>query len=186
MTSVTSTSPPYPQKAHNFNYTECINKHLTIENRDQYVGKIWCVNIVGRDGTVKGYYCDYDSPTRYITCICYIEDIREHPTKTNMTQIILTNIRVVAADYMSRLYTLTHGKGIYSHEEIILLDISRHNRTIDLRSFTIPTKYTIDHYNGNWYEWEPTFYPVPSELSTENLRIRHEQMLTSLDDKVTI
>ena len=34
MTSVTSTSPPYPQKAHNFNYTECINKHLTIENRD--------------------------------------------------------------------------------------------------------------------------------------------------------
>jgi hypothetical protein len=174
----TTIYPPYPQVAKCTNFGQLLNKHLTVENRDEFIGKLVCMIIIGREET--GYYTGPWEPARYITYIGRIENIRKS-YRSGITQIILTDIKTVAADYLSCYHTLTRGTNpIYWDFE--LLTIARKECTIDLRKFTIPKSYIVDIYDSNpSIDFTPRFYYVPPELSPENLEIRHEQMLSSLE-----
>lgn len=179
----TTIYPPYPQVAKCTSFGQLLNNHLTIENCNQFIGKLVCMIIIGKQES--GYYTGPWEPARYITYIGRIEDIKKS-NLSRTTQIILTDLKTVAADYLSCYHTLTLGTNpIYWDSE--LLTIARKECTIDLRKFTIPKSYTVDIYDSNpSIDFTPRFYYVPPELSPENLQIRHEQMLASLEAEYQI
>jgi len=188
---MTSITPPYPQTANYVDFSQNLNKVLTVKNRDKFLHTYVCIYVEGRPE--RGYYTEPYSPANHILYIGYIIDIR--PTsQSRITQIILTDLRAVAADYDTNYFTLTHDNrkqysdyNVEKAESIKMLNIMNKKRTIDLRKFTVPKRYTIN-IKHNWWKpgsefgaVPPHFYPVPPSLSPANLKIRHAQMLASLE-----
>lgn len=175
MTSVTSISPPYPQESHKFVEGTCINNLLT-----EFIDQSVCLVLKGKERTEEHpFYGGTTSPDGYITYICRIKAVKPND---KMFEVTVSDVQVVAADYLTSYCTMIHGIKEEYHFDDDIYYMYIKNRTIDLRKY--------DVFPGDCYitlnakvlpTREPMFYPVPPELSPENLKIRHAQMLASLE-----